>query len=93
VGDCACVTDTNFLWENMDNCIRQWEIFTWISEPQDSTKSLTDTSSDRMQTHASNHPANSNQPPIQYIRDILQIQIHPSYKTNAEVEYMIPSHF
>jgi hypothetical protein len=64
VGDRACVTDTNFLWENMDTCIRQWEIFTSISEPEDSTKSLTGTSSECTQTYASNHPANSNQPPI-----------------------------
>lgn len=39
--DCACVTDTNFLWENSDKCIRQWEIFIRTSEPQDSVKGLT----------------------------------------------------
>lgn len=36
-----CVIDTNFLWENLDKCIRQWEIFIRTSEPQDSTKGLT----------------------------------------------------
>jgi hypothetical protein len=41
MGCSACVTDTNFLWEDMDNYIRNREIFTWINEPQDSAKDLT----------------------------------------------------
>jgi hypothetical protein len=41
MGDSACVTDTNFLWEDMDNYIRHQEIFPGISEPQDSAKDVT----------------------------------------------------
>jgi hypothetical protein len=41
--DIAYVTDTDFVWKNMDNYVRHTEIFTGISGPQNSNKGVTNT--------------------------------------------------
>jgi hypothetical protein len=41
VGDIAYISDTKFLWEDVDKYVRHGEIFSGISIPQDSAKGVT----------------------------------------------------
>jgi hypothetical protein len=40
MGDTVYVSDSGFLWEDIENYVGQWEIFSGMSGPQDSAKGL-----------------------------------------------------